>query len=113
MPLATTSTYTHLVSAIKEAHTISEGMEDPDPEFDLQGLEKPKFGNHSLRRHSDKVARESLPLHADLGRVELTKRVIDYFYGWLLKEMKKDMQLHYAGLDRRARRVLAFVSMYM
>ena len=113
MPLATGSTYTHLTGAMKKAYLISKEMEDPDLELDLQGLEEPKWGNHSLRRHSDKVARESLPVHAAAGATDVTKQLIDYFYGWLLKEMNKDMQLHYAGLDRPARRSLARVSMYL
>ena len=112
MPLATKSTYTHLVAAMKEAHGISSKMPEPDVEFDLQGLKEAKWGNHSLRRHSDKVAREALKLHHAAGVEEVTKEVIDYFYGWMLKEMNKDMQFHYAGLDRTSRRVLARVSMY-
>ena len=87
-------------------------MSEPDTEFDLQGLEEPKFGNHSLRRHSDKVARESLPKYKRHGWDDVTKEVINYFYGWCLKEMSKDMQLHYAGMDRFARRCLAKVSMF-
>ena len=39
--------------------------------------------------------------------------MIDSFFGWLLKEMQKDMQLHYAGLVRGGRRVLARVTMMM
>ena len=93
-------------------YDISKDMKEADEELDLQGLAVPKFGNHSLRRHSDKVARETMHLHAADGVVGVTKQVIDYFYGWLLKEMRKDMQLHYAGLDRPARRMLARVSMY-
>ena len=112
MPLATKSTYTHLISAMKDAYDISIKMEEPDVEFDLQGLKVAKWGNHSLRRHSDKVAREALKLHKAAGVDEVNKQLIDYFYGWLLKEMNKDMQLHYAGLDRTSRRVLARVSMY-
>ena len=113
MPLTTKSTYSHLIGAMKAAYEISIKMEEPDLEFDLQGLSEPKFGNHSLRRHSDRVARESLHLHEAGGGKEVTKQVIDYFYGWLLKEMRKDMQLHYAGLDRPQRRVLARVSMFL
>ena len=113
MPLTTKSTYTHLIGAMKAAFAISSKMEEPDIEFDLQGLKEPKFGNHSLRRHSDRVARESLPRHMEYGVSDVTKQVIDYFYGWLLKEMRKDMQLHYAGLDRYQRRVLARVSMFL
>ena len=113
MPLATGSTYTHLMGAMKRAYSISKEMEEPDLELDLQGLKEPKWGNHSLRRHSDKKARESLPKHVAAGVTEVTKQLIDYFYGWLLKEMNKDMQLHYAGLDRPARRILARVTMFL
>ena len=113
MPMATKSTYTHLLGATKAAYEISSKMNEPDLELDLQGLEQPKFGNHSFRRHSDKVARESLHLHEARGSINVvTKQLIDYFYGWLLKEMNKDMQLHYAGLDRPSRRCLARVSMF-
>ena len=44
---------------------------------------------------------------------EVDKQLIDYFFGWLLKERNKDMQLHYAGLDRVARRGLARVTMFL
>ena len=113
MPLATGSTYTHLVWAMKRAYQLSCEHYGPDLELDLQGLSEPKWGNHSLRRHSDKVARESLHLHEEAGVPSVNKQLVDYFYGWLLKEMNKDMQLHYAGLDQPARRLLARVSMFM
>ena len=38
------------------------------------------------------------------------KELIDYFFGWKLREMQKDMQLHYAGMDRRGRLELARVT---
>ena len=114
MPLSTGSTYTHLVGAMKEAAEISEKLAEPDEELDLQGLTKPKWGNHSLRRHSDKVARESLHKHDNkISKIEVNKQLIDYFYGWMLKERHKDMQLHYAGLDRFTRRGLARVTMFL
>ena len=112
MPLRTGSTYTHLVAAMKRAFEISSQMPEPDVELDLQNMKEPKWGNHSLRRHSDKVARESLHLQEKGGMIEVTKGVIDYFFGWLLKEMMKDMQTHYAGLDRPSRRGLARVTMF-
>ena len=34
----------------------------------------------------------------------VTKQIIDYVFGWCLKEMAHDMQLHYAGIDHLARR---------
>lgn len=107
MPLATGSTYTHLVKAMELAYEKSSQMETPDPELELQGLKEPHFGNHSLRRHGDRVARETKEL------TKVTKETIDYFFGWLLVEMMKDMQLHYAGLDMPGRRELAKVTMYM
>ena len=112
MPLATGSSYTHLIKAIKLAYEKSSAMTVPDPEIDLQGVE-PKFGNHSLRRQSDKVAREALARGFHGNKEVVTKMLIDYFYGWLLKEMTKDMQLHYAGLDRPSRRALARVTMFL
>ena len=44
---------------------------------------------------------------------EISKQLIDYFFGWLLKEMARDMQIHYAGLDTPARRLLAQVTMWL
>ena len=114
MPLVSASTYTHLIGAIWKAYEISKEMNEPDTELDLQGLEEPKFGNHSLRRHADKKARESLPMQINIkeGWNDITKEVINYFFGWCLKEMSKEMQLHYAGMDRMARRRLARVTMF-
>ena len=71
MPLATDSTYTHLVAAIEKAYEVSSAMEEPDAEFVLQGLDEPKFGNHSLRRHGDKLAR------MEMERSGADKQMID------------------------------------
>ena len=43
----------------------------------------------------------------------MTKQIIDYVFGWCLQEMSHDMQLHYAGLDHIARRLLAQVTMWL
>ena len=48
-----------------------------------------------------------------ISKIEVNKQLIDYFYGWMLKERHKDMQLHYAGLDRFTRRGLARVTMFL
>ena len=81
-----------------------------DPEFDLQGQAEPTWGNHSLRRHADGVAQQA----KREGKLpEISKQLIDYFFGWLLKEMARDMQIHYAGLDTPARRLLAQVTMWL
>ena len=74
------------------------------------GQVEPKWGNHSLRRHADGVAQEALRL----GLIpNVSKQLIDFFFGWLLKELSRDMQVHYAGLDRPARRLLAQVTMML
>ena len=39
--------------------------------------------------------------------------LIDYYFGWKLREMMKDMQLHYANEDRGGRLSLARVTMMM
>ena len=84
---------------------MEEGVDDLD--FDLQGHLEAKFGNHSLRRMADGIAQEALRQ----GLIpDVTKQIVDFFFGWLLKEMSHDMQLHYAGLDRPARRLLAQVT---
>ena len=106
MPLSSSSTYTHLIGAMERAYEISKGMDEPDLELDLQGLPEPAFGNHSLRRQGDKVARDSM------GKTGVTKETIDFQFGWLLKALMLDMQMHYAGCDRPARRGLAKVTMY-
>ena len=54
MPLVPDSTYTHLMGALKMAWDVSRQMEEPDMELDLNGLDAPKWGHHTLRRTSDK-----------------------------------------------------------
>ena len=44
---------------------------------------------------------------------EVTDKLINFYFGWCLLELMKDMQTHYAGLDRPARRILARVTMWM
>ena len=81
-----------------------------DPEFDLQGQVAPKWGHHSMRRHADTNAQKA---RREGKLPEITKQMLDYFFGWCLKEMATDMQVHYAGLDRLARRLLAQVTMWL
>ena len=47
------------------------------------------------------------------GMEGVSKELINAYFGWCLKELAHDMQLHYAGLDRPARRTLARVTMYL
>ena len=107
MPLSVVSTYSHLQGVMTGAYALSKATGVPDPDLDLQGAEAPRFSNHSLRRHSDKNARENME------ETGVTKQMIDCFFGWLLKEMMRGMQLHYSGEDRPTRRRLARVSMMM
>ena len=86
------------MGALRDAYDLSSKMEEPDRELDLAGLEKPKWGHHSLRRTSDKIARDTM----DVTGAE--KGDIDDQYGWKQKERKADQQLAYAGLRDRAHR---------
>ena len=98
MPLAPDSSYTHMMAALRDAYAISQAMDEPDLQLDLEGLEKPKWGHHTLRRTGDKVARDSQEeTGADKGE-------IDDLFGWNQRERAKDSQLHYAGRRDRARR---------
>ena len=87
-----------------EAHVAS-GQHDP--ELDVKKGFEPQWGQHSFRRQSDRVAK------ADMTKSGATKEMIDFFYGWNLKEMSKDMFLHYAGLDRMARLAYAYITAWM
>ena len=98
MPLAPESSYTHIIGALKEAYELSSQMEEPDLELDLEGLEEPKWGHHTLRRTGDKVARDSME---DTG---VTAGDIDDQYGWNQRERSKEQQIHYAGRRDRSRR---------
>ena len=109
-PLAVASSYTHVADAIAEAHAELRAEGVVDLEFDLQGQVEPKWGHHSMRRHADSNAQQALR-EGKLPNV--TKQIVDYFFGWCLKEMATDMQLHYAGLDHLARRLLAQVTMWL
>ena len=97
MPLAPDSSYTHIMKAVRSAYEVSSQMDEPDPELDLDGLEEPKWGHHSMRRAADKKARDSAE------EVGLEKGEIDDLFGWKQRERRKDMQLHYAGPDESAK----------
>jgi hypothetical protein len=107
MPLTPGSSYVHHVGALRAAYEISARMEAPDLELDLQGEDAPHFANHSLRRHADRVARET---RAQTGASEMD---IDVVFGWNEAERRKNMQLHYQGLDRVQRVRRACVTMML
>ena len=107
MPMQVTSTYEHHVKALKAAYEVSSALDEPDLELDLQGLEAPKWANHSLRRGSDRMARDAME------RSGVSVVDIDAVFGWNEAQRKKDMQLHYEGLDRARRVGRARVTMYV
>ena len=106
MPFQEGSTYEHHVKALREAYEFSKGLEEPDLELELAD-EEPQFANHSLRRFADRIARESM---ITSGATDMD---IDILFGWNEAQRKKDMQLHYAGLDRAQRVQRARVTMFM
>jgi len=105
MPYSPKSTHVHIVPAMFEAHSRVVASGRPDPEYDLTPDLAPKFGNHSNRRHADRVAMRSAEKN---GVKEID---IDFFFGWNLKKMKEEMRLWYAGLDRVMRLKLSRVTM--
>ena len=106
MPLVPSSSYTHLIGALKSAYEISRQMDTPDLELDLNGMDTPKLAHHSFRRGSDKMAREAVLSEEVTGVTELD---VDEQFGWKQKEHRQNQQIHYAG--RRQRSVRAKVTM--
>jgi len=99
MPLATDSTYKILHTVMDEAYKLANSREfGPDPELDLMGALAPHWTNHSWRRFSDKVARDT---RKETGVTDVD---IDLFFGWLEAFYQKLMQLHYAGRTDRVKR---------
>ena len=90
---------------MRAAYEISSRDPTPDPELELEPGEDAQWGNHSARRFADRVTCENRVLD------DLPPEMINYFYGWRLDEMSKEMMLHYAGLDRGGRLELAKCSM--
>jgi hypothetical protein len=113
MPLQVDSCYKDMVAALKlagEATIRLHEAGDVDPELERDAIsEGYHWSSHSLRRRADKVARDTQRLLVAAG-VAHPKELIDYFFGWKLREMQKDMQLHYAGMDRGGRLDLARVT---
>ena len=104
MPYSPKSTHVHIVPAMTAAFERVQSSGIPDPEYDNASDPDPKFGNHSNRRHADRVAMRSAKA------LEVSDNDIDFFFGWRLKEMNENMRLHYAGLDRVLRLRLSNVT---
>ena len=98
MPLAVESSYTQVIGALKRAWSISQSMDEPDVDLDLEGLEKPKWAHHSFRRTADRIARATM---AETGAL---KEDLDDMFGWKQAERAQDMQSHYAGRLERSKR---------
>jgi hypothetical protein len=107
MPYSPTSTHVHLVPAMTKAFDKIQGEGRADPEYDAVTDPVPKFGNHSNRRHGDRVAMRNA------SATGATDEDIDFFFGWNLKKMAETMRLHYAGLDRVLRLRLSRVTRMM
>ena len=56
-------------------------MEEPDLELDLEGREKPAFGNHGSRRYADKKALDTSELTG------VPRNVHNDHFGWAQKEL--------------------------
>ena len=97
MPWVPTSSYDELHLLLDEAHRMA-NANGPDPELDLQGLAKPLWAHHSIRRGSDTVARST---RAETGA---TEQDIDLVYGWNEAMYSARMQMHYESRFDRDRR---------
>ena len=97
MPFASSSTHGVMKELMGDAYIRANAI-SPDPDFDLQGLLKPDFSNHSWRRLADSQARRDMNV-VEGGRAPVTKEEIDLFFGWHEMELSQDMQLHYATLS--------------
>lgn len=107
MPYSPASTHVHLVPAMIAAFDKIQEEGRADPEYDAVTDPEPKFGNHSNRRHADRVAMRNA------GITGASPEDIDFFFGWGLKKMAETMRLHYAGLDRVLRLRLSNVTRLM
>ena len=100
MPLAPQSTYDALHALLDEAHRLA-NLESPDPELDLQGLAKPRWGHHSFRRMADTVARQTMSITG------ASEQDIDLIFGWSERMYSQKMQVHYESrFDRERRKIV-------
>ena len=97
MPLQPSSTYGMLHECLPKAFDMA-NANGPDPDLDLQGLVKPLWGHHSLRRGADTRARHTMHLTG------ATERDIDMIFGWNEHMYKAIMQLHYESNLQRDKR---------
>jgi len=105
MPVDPSSTYGTLHKMFDEAYVLSNPDGDPDPWIDLQGLDEPLWGHHSLRRLADTVAR------ATMHRTGVDESDIDLTFGWQEMMYSRKMQYHYESRFNRDKRYR--VTMYL
>jgi hypothetical protein len=105
MPHTANSTYQGpyaMKLVLEQAHAIVQAREGGDPEFDAGT--RIAFGNHSLRRFADTIARQSMAL------LSITEEEINVYFGWKESELLKDMQRHYANMNLRERVKMARIT---
>jgi hypothetical protein len=105
MPVDPSTTYTSLHKMFDDAYLLANQHGDPDPWLDLQGLDEPLWGHHSLRRGADTVAR------ASMEKTGVKEDDIDLTFGWQEKMYSQKMQYHYATRFNREKRYR--VTMYL
>jgi len=98
MPILVKSTYDFIGKVTKQAFEKIEAA-GGDPDLVLgKGRKLPRFAHHSWRRLADTTAEECLA--AGLCTVE----DIELHFGWRLRELKKQMRLHYSDRGKRTAR---------
>jgi hypothetical protein len=98
MPLACASLGADLKTIFTEAHrlVLERGAASPE---DLPGcsVEDAKWATHSCRRGGTRRARRT-------RGTRVTEVMIDLHFRWRVRELRAQMQRHYAGDDPRAER---------
>lgn len=105
MPVDPSTTYGTLHKIFDEAYELANPPGDPDPWLDLQGMDDPLWGHHSMRRGADTVAR------ATMEKTGMKEDDIDLIFGWQEKMYNQRMQYHYATRFNREKRYR--VTMYL
>ena len=105
MPHTANSTYQGpyaMKTVLEQAHAIVQASAEGDPEFDAGT--RIAFGNHSLRRFADTIARKSMP------SLNISEEEINIYFGWKETELLKDMQRHYASMSLKERVKMARIT---
>ncbi len=116
MPLQVDTCYKGMMAALKlavETTVRRHEAVDVDPESERDAISKSyHWSSHLLRRRAGTrslATRNTQRMLVPAGMAH-SKELIDYFFGWKLRDMQKDMQLHYSGMDRGGRLELARVT---